>query len=267
MFQAPPRAPAPPMKLDMRKWESLTVKEQDAVRKLPFPRKLHYILGQEDLLQQCGPNGLRKAGTKEQMETMLNKYCNTSKYESFLRQLSVYGFKRTQVDDYKDVYQHEDFIIGNCERIHSIERPRKKRQHDEDDNESDSLEMSRNLDDGEANPKRIKQTPTVWETRKLLEQSYFVYKERSYAELVAATKQRTTPDHDDGLLMTGLDLDPDLGLDFDPDLDNDLDLGLDLDPELELDPDLGLELDPDLDFDLDNDLDLRFDLDLDLLRP
>ena len=130
MFQAPPRASAPPMKLDMRKWESLTVKEQDAVRKLPFPRKLHYILGQEDLLQQCGPNGLRKAGTKEQMETMLNKYCNTSKYESFLRQLSVYGFKRTQVDDYKDVYQHEDFIIGNYERIDSIERlktPRKKR--------------------------------------------------------------------------------------------------------------------------------------------
>jgi len=235
------------MKLYMRKWESLAIKEQDVVRKLPFPSKVHYIVNQEeDHLKQCGPNGLRMAGTKEQIETLLNKYGSAIKYESFIRQLSVYGFKRTQVGNYK-VYQHKDFIIGNCERIHSIERPRKKRQHDEDDNESDSLEMSRNLDDGEANPKRIKQTPTVWETRKLLEQSYFVYKERSYAELVAATKQRTTPDHDDGLLMTGLDLDPDLGLDFDPDLDNDL--GLDLDPGLELDPDLGLELDPDLDFD------------------
>ena len=96
------------MKLDMRKWESLTKKEQDAVKKLRFPRKLQYILSQKDLLQQCGP-GLRMAGTKEQRETMLNKYFNTSKYESFLRQLSVYGFKRTQVGDYKDVYHHEDF--------------------------------------------------------------------------------------------------------------------------------------------------------------
>ena len=69
--------------------------------------------------------------------------------------------------------------------------------------------------------------PTMWETRKLLKQTYFVYKERSYAEVFAATKQRKTLDHDNGLLMTDLGFDPDLDFDVDPDFDFDDDPYLD----------------------------------------
>mmetsp|Transcript_37499 Transcript_37499/g.63844 ORF Transcript_37499/g.63844 Transcript_37499/m.63844 type:complete len:329 (-) Transcript_37499:575-1561(-) len=112
---------------------SATSSDVNVVARLPkakeqhrFPFKLYDMLEYASDTEYCSSVSWVKDGrafiihNKDAfLEYVVPKFFNQTKFRSFTRQLNLWGFTRLGM---KGAWQHEHFIRGNIERIHSIQR-------------------------------------------------------------------------------------------------------------------------------------------------
>jgi hypothetical protein len=123
----------------------------------PFPIKLYQMLqeaaqnGREDIVGWA-PDGLSfQVHDSERFVTeVLSLHFNQTKYKSFQRQLSFYGFKRRVDGSVDGSYSHNFFIRGNKEMCKKIVREindknKEKQAESSDDVTTSFLECARDI--------------------------------------------------------------------------------------------------------------------------
>lgn len=95
-----------------------------------FPLKLHYLLQQaekerfEDIISWVNDGAAFKVhDPKAFLEKVMPNYFDQSKYESFRRQLNLYGFQRVARGSDRGIYYHQFFLKSAPTLCHSITRP------------------------------------------------------------------------------------------------------------------------------------------------
>ena len=95
-----------------------------------FPLKLYYLLEQAekegfDHIVSWVDDGasFKVHDSKAFLEEVMPNYFSQSKYESFRRQLNLYGFQRISRGTDRGVYYHQFFMRSEPSLCHSISRP------------------------------------------------------------------------------------------------------------------------------------------------